>query len=91
MVTTSPDNADAPIPAGVLAAYGGLALPLAAGFIALQVIVPTFYAQALGLSLSAVGGILLVARLWDRWWASCRIARPPASAVARSGWLPAHR
>jgi Na+/melibiose symporter-like transporter len=49
----------------VLAAYGSLAFPLAAGFIALQVIVPTFYAQALGLSLSAVGGILLVARLWD--------------------------
>ena len=50
----------------VLAAYGSLAFPLAAGFIALQVIVPTFYAQALGLSLSAVGGILLVARLWRR-------------------------
>jgi GPH family glycoside/pentoside/hexuronide:cation symporter len=49
----------------VLAAYGSLAFPLAAGFIALQVIVPTFYAQALGLSLSAVGGILLLARLWD--------------------------
>lgn len=50
---------------GVLAAYGSLAFPLAAAFIALQVIVPTFYAQALGLSLSAVGGILLAARLWD--------------------------
>ncbi|KGE04850.1 MFS transporter [Pseudohaliea rubra] len=50
---------------GLLAAYGSLAFPLAAGFIALQVIVPTYYAQVLGLSLSAVGGILLVARLWD--------------------------
>ena len=49
----------------VLAAYGALAFPLAAAFIALQVIVPTFYAQALGLSLTAVGGILLTARLWD--------------------------
>lgn len=49
----------------VLAAYGSLAFPLAGAFIALQVIVPTFYAQALGLSLSAVGGILLAARLWD--------------------------
>jgi Na+/melibiose symporter-like transporter len=48
-----------------LLAYGSLAFPLAAGFIALQVIVPTFYAQVLGLSLSAIGGILLVARLWD--------------------------
>ncbi len=59
------NQADPAIPLGVLAAYGGLALPMAAGFIALQVIVPTFYAQALGLSLSAVGGILLLARLWD--------------------------
>ncbi len=49
----------------VLAAYGSLAFPLAAAFIALQVIVPTYYAQALGLSLTAVGGILLAARLWD--------------------------
>jgi Na+/melibiose symporter-like transporter len=49
----------------VLAAYGALAFPLAGAFIALQVIVPTYYAQALGLSLSAVGAILLAARLWD--------------------------
>lgn len=65
MVTHNNHSTDPVVPLGVLAAYGGLALPLAAGFIALQVIVPTFYAQALGLSLSAVGGILLVARLWD--------------------------
>ena len=64
-MTTSNTQEDRPIPLGVLAAYGGLALPMAAGFIALQVIIPTFYAQALGLSLSAIGGILLVARLWD--------------------------
>jgi Na+/melibiose symporter-like transporter len=65
MGATNPEHADKPLGLGTLAAYGSLALPLAAGFIALQVIVPTFYAQALGLSLSAVGGILLVARLWD--------------------------
>jgi GPH family glycoside/pentoside/hexuronide:cation symporter len=58
------DDADAPS-LTVLAAYGSLAFPLAAAFIALQVIVPTFYAQALGLSLSAVGAILLTSRLWD--------------------------
>ena len=63
--TDNPLIADKPLSLTILAAYGSLALPLAAGFIALQVIVPTFYAQALGLSLSAVGGILLVARLWD--------------------------
>jgi len=48
-----------------LAAYGSLAFPLAAAFIALQVIVPTFYAQSTALSLSAVGGLMLVARLCD--------------------------
>ena len=57
-MTSTPSNA-------VLAAYGALAFPLAGAFIALQVIVPTYYAQALGLSLSAVGAILLAARLWD--------------------------
>lgn len=52
-------------PLSIIAAYGSLAFPLAGAFIALQVIIPTYYAQALGLSLSAVGGILLLARLWD--------------------------
>ncbi len=61
----APPSHDTPLSLTTLAAYGGLAFPMAAGFIALQVIVPTFYAQALGLSLTAVGGILLVARLWD--------------------------
>ncbi len=50
---------------GLLLAYGSLAFPLAAAFIALQVIVPTYYAQFTGLSLTAVGGILLLARLCD--------------------------
>ena len=49
----------------VMAAYGSLAFPLAAAFIALQVIVPTFYAQNTALSLSAIGGLVLVARLFD--------------------------
>lgn len=50
---------------GVLAAYGSLGFPYAAAFIALQVIVPTWYAQNTALSLTAVGGLLLVARLAD--------------------------
>ncbi len=50
---------------GLLSAYGFLAFPLAAAFIALQVIVPTHYAEATTLSLSAIGGIILLARLWD--------------------------
>ncbi len=50
---------------GVLAAYGSLAFPLAAAFIALQVIVPTYYAESTSLSLSLIGGLLLLARLCD--------------------------
>ena len=38
---------------------------MAAAFIALQIIVPTFYAESTTLSLSAIGIILLVARLFD--------------------------
>jgi len=49
----------------LLLAYGSLAFPLAAAFIALQVIVPTYYAESTTLSLTAVGGILLLARLCD--------------------------
>lgn len=62
---TKDSHGDDVTPLSILAAYGPLAFPLAAAFIALQVIIPTYYAQALGLSLSAVGGILLIARLWD--------------------------
>jgi Na+/melibiose symporter-like transporter len=65
MEKASSPTVDKPLPLATLAAYGSLSLPMAAGFLALQVIVPTFYAQVLGLSLSAVGAILLVARLWD--------------------------
>jgi Na+/melibiose symporter-like transporter len=49
----------------VLFSYGSLALPLAIGFLALQVFVPTYYAGVLGMSLTSVGVILLLARLWD--------------------------
>ncbi|MDP5069849.1 MAG: MFS transporter [Congregibacter sp.] len=61
----APANAEQIPGLSVLLAYGSLAFPLAGAFIALQVIVPTYYAQSLGLSLSAIGGILLAARLWD--------------------------
>ena len=44
------ENSEAPAALRALAAYGSLAFTLAAGFIVLQVIVPTFYAQALGLT-----------------------------------------
>ncbi len=48
-----------------IAAYGSLAFPLAAAFIALQVFIPTFYAESTSLSLTSVGIVLLVARLCD--------------------------
>lgn len=49
----------------VLHSYGAVAFPLAAAFIALQVIVPTFYAETTGLSLTTIGLVLLAARMWD--------------------------
>lgn len=58
-------NASGVVSKHVLAAYGSLAFPLAAAFIALQVIVPTFYAENTALSLTAIGGLLLLARLCD--------------------------
>lgn len=64
-VTTVSTQTPAHVSKTVLAAYGSLAFPLAAAFIALQVIVPTFYAENTTLSLTAIGGILLLARLFD--------------------------
>ena len=49
----------------VLGAYGSLAFPLAAAFIALQLFVPTFYAETTGLSLTAIGVVMLIAKLCD--------------------------
>ena len=58
-------NTQSDVSSPVLHAYAGVAFPLAAAFIALQVIVPTFYAEVTGLSLTTIGIVLLVARLWD--------------------------
>jgi len=52
-------------PAAVLAAYGLPGLPAAALGVPLYVFLPTFYAEEVGLPLTAVGGALLLARLWD--------------------------
>ena len=49
----------------VLLGYGTLALPLAALNLPLYVYLPTFYSAELGLNLAAVGGVLLLARLFD--------------------------
>lgn len=52
-------------PAAVLAAYGLPGLPAAALGVPLYVFLPTFYAEEVGLPLTAVGAALLLARLWD--------------------------
>ncbi|WAC26586.1 MFS transporter [Ancylobacter sp. SL191] len=50
---------------GRLLAYALPALPLAALALPLYLLVPTFYTETLGLSLGAVGGVLLAVRLID--------------------------
>lgn len=45
--------------------YALIAFPLASGVLALQVIVPTFYAEATGLSLTMIGALLFASRLFD--------------------------
>ena len=46
-------------------AYGAPALPMAALGIPVHVHLPAFYAEDMGLGLTAVGGVLLVTRLFD--------------------------
>ena len=48
-----------------LLVYGLPGLPLAVLLLPLFVIIPTFYADDLGLGLATVGGILFFARIWD--------------------------
>ena len=50
---------------GRLLAYGLPGLPLAALLLPLYIFLPAFYADDLGLGFTAVGAILLVARLSD--------------------------
>jgi Na+/melibiose symporter-like transporter len=49
----------------VLIAYGLLGLPLAAATLPLYVHIPNYYAVDLGLGLAAVGGAMVVMRIWD--------------------------
>ena len=48
-----------------LLAYGLPGLPLAVLLLPLFVILPTYYADDLGLGLATVGGVLFFARIWD--------------------------
>lgn len=69
-------------------AYGALGLPLAFGALPIYVFVPSFYANAVGLPLALVGGILLAARLCDAvldpWlgWLADRLPRRRMMAAA---------
>jgi Na+/melibiose symporter-like transporter len=53
------------LPRRVLLAYGLPALPAAMLGLPLLVYLPGFYAEQVGIGLTAVGAILLLARLWD--------------------------
>ncbi len=53
------------LPRLTLLAYGLPALPAAMLGLPLLVYLPTFYAETVGIGLSAAGAILLFARLWD--------------------------
>ena len=62
---SEPAACSRPLSWRLLAAYGGLALPLAALNLPLYVYLPTFYTAERGLGLAAVGAVLLLARALD--------------------------
>jgi GPH family glycoside/pentoside/hexuronide:cation symporter len=78
------------LPFRLLLAYGLPALPAAALGLPLVLYLPTFYAIDLGLGFGVVGGVLVIARLWDVvtdplvGWASDRFA---VGAARRKPWL----
>ncbi len=53
------------VPTWRLGSYAAPAAALATLALPLQVFVPTLYAQEIGISLTTIGTVLLVARLWD--------------------------
>jgi len=53
------------VPRPILIAYASPALPAAMLGLPLLVYLPGFYAETVGIGLSAVGAVLLLARIWD--------------------------
>lgn len=49
----------------VLASFSATAAPLAAMGLPISIYIPPFYAETMGLSLSAIGAIFMLARIWD--------------------------
>ena len=56
---------DAPLPLRILAAFGAIGLPMAAMAVPLLIYLPPYFSDELGLGLTVVGTVLLVARLFD--------------------------
>lgn len=56
---------NAPVPAGILAAYAAPALPLAAMYFPVYVFLAEFYAGTHGLALGAIGAVFIVVRAFD--------------------------
>lgn len=78
-----------PLSRAALLAYGALGLPLAFAALPVYVHVPKLYGDTLGMSLSLVGAVLLVARLADAlidpvlgWWSDRMNRRRILTAVA---------
>lgn len=61
----APDRADTKLNRGALASYGALALPLAFAGLPVYLHAPDYYATTFGLSLAALGGVLLALRAVD--------------------------
>ena len=55
----------APLSRRTLASYSAITLPLAAMSMPIAVYMPPFYGQGLGLELTAIGTIFMIARIWD--------------------------
>lgn len=84
------------LPLRTLALYGLPALPLAALTLPLYLVVPTFWAEAMGLQLASIGAILLAIRLFDAvndpligWAADRWPARNRRKAWLAAGAIPA--
>jgi len=73
-----------------LAAYSAPALPIAAFATPLAIYAPPFYATDMGLGLTAVGTIFMVARFWDLFtdpvMGCCRTSSRPGGAAGATGW-----
>ena len=64
-LTATARPADGPLPRWRLAAYGAPASALAILVLPVQAFVPTLYSQDVGLDVTTVAAVLVIARIWD--------------------------